>query len=206
MIGLIGKKIGMTQVFDEQGKLTPVTVLHFEPNVVVRQKNVEKDKYDAVVVGSVDKNESRATKPYKGQFPEGIQVKKHLEEFRDVEGEYKVGDSFGVELLEGLSYVDITGRTKGKGYQGVMRRHGFGGGRKTHGSKFHRANGSTGMAAAPSRVLKGTKMPGRMGFARHTTQNIRVVKVDTEKQIIMVRGAVPGVNNGIIVVRKAKKR
>jgi large subunit ribosomal protein L3 len=206
MIGLIGKKVGMTQVFDEQGVLTPVTVIQFEPNVVVRNRTEDKDGYDAVVLGSFDMKESRATKPYQGQFVDTITPKKILHEIRDFDKECNVGDTLGLELFEGISYVDISGQTKGKGYQGVMKRHGFGGGRKTHGSKFHRANGSTGMAAYPSKVMRGTKMAGRMGFERHTAQNLQVVKLDPEKNVLLVRGSVPGRRDGVVVVKRAKKK
>jgi large subunit ribosomal protein L3 len=127
-------------------------------------------------------------------------------EFREFDQECAVGDSLSVDMFTDVSYVDVVGESKGKGYQGVMKRHGFGGGRKTHGSKFHRANGSTGMAAWPSRVIKGTKMPGRMGGARTTVQNLRVVRVDAENQALLVRGAVPGKNNSYVVVSPAKKK
>ncbi len=206
MIGLIGKKAGMTQVFDEDGTLTPVTVIQIEPNVVVANRTVEKDGYDAVVLGSVEMKSSHVTKPYAGQFKEDIAPKKHVMEIRDFEKECNVGDSFGVEIIEGLTFVDVIGTSKGKGFQGVMKRHNFSGGRATHGSKFHRANGSTGMAAYPSKVIKGTKMAGRMGGERKTVQNLEVVRVDAEKNIVLVKGAVPGTKNSIVLVRKAKKK
>ena len=206
MLGLIGKKVGMTQVYDEQGEMTPVTVIKFEDNVVVGKRSVEKDGYEACVIGTVDKKAKKVKKPYGGQFPEGIEPKQFLYEMRDFEAESEIGNKYGVELFEELKFVDIIGTTKGKGYQGVMKRHGFGGGRKTHGSKFHRANGSTGMAAYPSRVIKGTKMPGRMGGERKTVQNLKIVRVDAEKQIILVKGAVPGTRDSVVLVRRAKKK
>jgi len=206
MIGLIGKKVGMTQVFDEQGVLTPVTVIKFDENTVIEERNTEKHGYNSVVLGAVDKKESRVTKPFAGQFAEGIKPKKCLVELRDFEKECKVGDTLGVELLEDLSFVDITGTSKGKGFQGVMKRHNFSGGRATHGSKFHRANGSTGMAATPSKTIKGLKMAGRMGGDQKTVQNLRVVAVDTESQVLLVKGAVPGTKDGFVVVKKAKKK
>ncbi|WP_028974530.1 50S ribosomal protein L3 [Spirochaeta cellobiosiphila] len=206
MIGLIGKKVGMTQVFDEQGVLTPVTVIKVEPNTVIEERNTEKHGYNSIVLGTVDKKESRITKPFAGQFTEGVKPKKCLVEMKDFEKECKVGDIFGVELLEDLSFVDITGQSKGKGFQGVMKRHGFSGGRATHGSKFHRANGSTGMAATPSKTIKGLKMAGRMGGDKKTVQNLRVVAVDTESQVLLVKGAVPGNKDGFVVVKKAKKK
>jgi large subunit ribosomal protein L3 len=206
MIGLIGRKIGMTQVFDEDGVLTPVTVVHFEPNVVVSERKAEKDGYDAVVIGSGEMKKSRVTKPYAGQFPEGVRPTKHVMELRDFDAEYAVGGSLGVELFDGHGYVDVVGTTKGKGYQGVMRRHGFHGGRKSHGSKFHRAPGSTGQAAWPSKVIKGRKMPGRMGAERRTVQNLRIVKIDPDKQVLLVGGTVPGARDSMVLVRDAKKR
>ncbi len=206
MIGLIGKKAGMTQVFDEQGILTPVTVIVVEPNVVVGSKTKEKDGYSAVVLGAVEMKPSRVKKPYGGQFKEGLSPKRHLVELRDFGKECNLGDSFGVEIFEDHPYVDVIGTSKGKGFQGVMKRHNFGGGRATHGSKFHRANGSTGMAAYPSKVIKGTKMAGRMGGERKTIQNLEVIKVDAQKNIVLVKGAVPGTKDSVVFVRNAKKR
>ncbi|MBI9108550.1 MAG: 50S ribosomal protein L3 [Spirochaetales bacterium] len=206
MLGLIGKKVGMTQVYDEQGVMTPVTVIKFEDNVIVGKRDVKKDGYEACVMGTVDKKSKQVKKPYAGQFPEGIEPKQFLYEMRDFDLEAEIGQKYGVELLDELKFVDVIGTTKGKGYQGVMKRHGFSGGRATHGSKFHRANGSTGMAAYPSRVIKGTKMAGRMGGERKTVQNLKVVRVDAEKQIILVKGAVPGTRNSVVLVRRAKKK
>jgi large subunit ribosomal protein L3 len=206
MIGLIGKKIGMTQVFDEKGVITPVTVIQIDENTVVAERSKDKHGYDAVVLGAGDMKERRATKPYKGQFPEGAKPKRILKEFREFDAEYTVGGSLGVELLGGLEYVDVQGVSKGKGYQGVMKRHGFGGGRKTHGSKFHRGLGSTGMAAWPSKVQKGTKMPGRMGADKVIVQNLRVVRVDADKKVILVKGAIPGPRGSSVIVREAKKK
>lgn len=206
MLGLIGKKVGMTQVFDETGVLTPVTVIKIEENTVVGERTVEKNGYSACILGAVEKKVKSATKPYIGQFPEGVTPKQYMVEIRNFDQDCAIGDVFGAEALEGLQYVDITGTTKGKGYQGVMKRHGFGGGRATHGSKFHRGLGGTGMAAWPSRVMKGTKMPGRMGGDKSTVQNLEVVKVDAEKQVVLVKGAVPGTKNGMVIVRKAKKK
>ncbi len=207
MLGLIGKKVGMTQVFDEWGVLTPVTVIQIEDNVVVGKKTEERDGYVSDVLGTVDlKKRRQLTKPYAGQFAEGITPKKHMKEFRDFDQETAVGDTFGVDLFEDISFVDVVGVSKGKGFQGAMKRHGFSGGRATHGSKFHRGLGGTGMAATPSRTFKGTKMAGRMGNEKTTVQNLRIVKVDSEKKIILVKGAVPGPNKGTVIVKKANKR
>lgn len=206
MLGLMAKKVGMTQVFDSEGNLTPVTVIRVDPNVVIAQKTEEKNGYAAVLLGVDDKKKSRVTKPYAGQFPENIAPKKRIREFRNFEREVAVGDSLGVELLGECRYVDVTGVSKGKGFQGVMKRWNFAGGRSTHGSKFHREPGSTGQCTSPGRSFKNIKMPGRMGRERVTVLNLKVVKVDVESRTIMVRGAVPGINKGTIVVRAAVKK
>lgn len=207
MLGLIGKKVGMTQMFNQFGELMPVTVIQIEPNVVVGERTPEKNGYSAVVLGAMSVKPNRVTSPVKGQFAKNnVDLKRHMIEMRDFEQECSVGDTLGVEIFENDAFVDVIGTSKGKGYQGVMKRHGFGGGRKTHGSKFHREGGSTGMAAYPARVIKGTKMPGRMGGARTTTQNLRIVRVDGDKQMIIVGGAVPGANDGMVIVRRSKKK
>ena len=206
MLGLIAKKVGMTQVFDEVGNLSPVTVMRVDPNVVIAQKTEEKDGYKAVVVGIDEKKKSQITKPYEGQFPENITPKKYIRELRDFEKEVAVGDSLGVEIIEGIRYVDVSGVSKGKGFQGVVKRYGFGGGRKTHGSKFHREPGSTGQSTYPHKTFKNRKLPGRMGRENVTVLSLRVVKIDKEKQLIMVKGAVPGINKGLLLVRAAVKK
>ena len=206
MLGLMARKVGMTQVFDETGSLVPVTVVRIEPNVVIAQKTEEKDGYKAVVLGVGELKKNKVSKPYGGQFPENISPMKTLREFRDFGKEVAPGDKLGVEIFEGIRYVDVTGVSKGKGFQGVVKRYGFSGGRKTHGSKFHREPGSTGQATYPHKSFKNVKLPGRMGRERVTTLSLRVVKVDTEKQLVLIRGAVPGVNKGLVVVRAAVKK
>ncbi|MEW5816803.1 MAG: 50S ribosomal protein L3 [Spirochaetota bacterium] len=206
MLGLIGKKVGMTQVFDDNGILTPVTVIKVEKNTVVAERTVGKNGYDAVVLGAFDIKKSRLKKPYAGQFKEGCVPRKWLVEMRGFGKECKIGDLLGPEILQGLLFVDVSAASKGKGFQGVIKRHGFSGGSKTHGSKFHRENGSTGMAAAPSKVMKGTKMPGRMGFVRTTVQNLQIIKIDEEKQVLMVKGAVPGRKDSMVLVKQAGKK
>ena len=207
MRGLIGKKVGMTQVFNDFGELMPVTVIRIEPNLVVEQRTPEANGYSAVVLGAGDAKPSRLTEPVLGQFKKNdLDPKRRLVEMRDFDRECAIGDTIGVELFENSAFVDVTGISKGKGYQGVMKRHGFGGGRKTHGSKFHRAPGSTGMAAYPAKVQKGTKMPGRMGGAQRTAQNLRIVRVDPERQMLLVNGAVPGARNGYVIVQTARKK
>ena len=206
MLGLMARKLGMTQVFDETGSLVPVTVIRIEPNVVIAQKTEDKDGYKAVLLGVDELKQSRASKPYLGQFPESISPKKTIREFRDFEKEVAPGDKLGVELFEGIRYVDVSGVSKGKGFAGVMRRWGFKGGRAAHGSKFHREPGSTGQSTYPHKTFKNVKLPGRMGREKVTVLSLRVVKVDAEKQVVLVRGAVPGVNKGLVVVRAAVKK
>ena len=206
MIGLIGTKIGMTQVFDDQGVLTPVTVIRVESNVVVGARTEERDGYSACILGSIDAKAQSVTKPYAGQFAEGITPKRCAVEFRDFDRNFEVGGTFDVDLFADYQFVDVIGTSKGKGFQGVMKRHGFSGGGESHGSKFHRGAGSTGMAAWPSKVHKGTKMAGRMGGARTTVQNLKIVDVDTENGLLLVGGAVPGRNNAVVLVRAAKKK
>jgi large subunit ribosomal protein L3 len=196
----------MTQVFDDAGRLVPVTVLRIDPNIVVAQKNEEKNGYAAVVLGLDDMKPGRVTKPYKGQFSEQITPKKHIKEFRDFDKEVAVGDALGAEVFEGCRYVDVIGVSKGKGFQGVVKRWGFRGGRHSHGSKFHREPGSTGQSTYPGRTFKNVKLPGRMGREQVTVLSLKVVKVDPEKQLLVIRGAVPGVYKGLVVVRAAVKK
>ena len=206
MKGLIAKKVGMTQVFDESGNLTPVTVIRVDPNTVVATKTKENCGYNAVVLGVDDLKASKVTKPYAGQFKEGVTPKRTLKEFRDFEGEVKVGDQIGVELFDKIRFLDVTATSKGKGFQGVMKRWGFHGGRKTHGSKFHREAGGTGACTTPGWTFKNVKMPGRMGTERVTVQNLKIVKIDPELKVIMVRGAVPGNKNCTLIVKNAVKK
>ena len=206
MLGLVARKVGMTQVFDDVGNMVPVTVIRVDPNIVIAQKTEEKDGYKAVLVGVDDMKKNRVTKPYAGQFPEDITPKKRLKEIRGFEKEVAVGDSLGVEVLEGVRYVDVSGISKGKGFQGVVKRYGFHGGPKSHGSKFRREPGSTGQNTYPHRTFKNRKLPGRMGRENVTVMSLRVVKLDPEKQLILVRGSVPGINKGLVLVRAAVKK
>lgn len=206
MLGLIGKKVGMTQVFDESGRLTPVTVIKIEDNVVIANRTEEKNGYVAAVLASGDKKKSRVIKPYAGQFKEICEPKKTVVEFRDFDNEVSVGEVLGVDLFKDVAFVDVTGTSKGKGYQGGMKRYGFGGGRATHGSKFHRDLGGTAMSSTPSHTFKGHKMAGHMGNERVTVQNLKVVAVDSEMQVLMVKGAIPGAADGTVIVKKAVKK
>jgi large subunit ribosomal protein L3 len=206
MKGLIAKKIGMTQVFDDEGNLVPVTVIHIEPNTVIARKTKDSSGYDAAVLGFGDLKKNHILKPYAGQFSEGIEPKKLLREFRDFDGEQAAGETIGIELFDGERYLDVTAISKGKGTQGVMKRYGFKGGRASHGSKFHREPGSTGQCTTPGHSFKNTQLPGRMGRERVTVQNLRVIKIDTELNVVMVRGAVPGSNGSTLIVKTAVKK
>ncbi|UQK59282.1 50S ribosomal protein L3 [Fenollaria massiliensis] len=208
MNGILAKKIGMTQVFEETGNLVPVTVLQAGPMVVVQKKTVETDGYNAIVVGFGEINEKNVNKPRKGQFKKAnASYKRYLREFKveDVE-KYNLGDEITVEIMDGVEFVDVIGTSKGKGTQGVIKRHGFGRGRESHGSKFHRMPGGMGAATWPGKVFKGHRMMGRMGNERVTVQNLKVVRVDKENGIILIKGAVPGPKKGLITVRKAIKK
>jgi len=205
MLGLIGRKVGMTQIFSEDGALLAVSLVRVPPNVVVTVRTGQRDGYEAIVLGAEPLKEKRTTKPYAGQFKQSGEPTRLLTEIRDWEGATEVGATVGVELLADVPFVDVSGTSKGKGFQGVIRRHGFGGGRKTHGSKFHRAPGSIGQSATPSKVVKGKKMPGRMGGQRTTTQNLPLLGFDPARQLLILGGAVPGPRDGIVVVTQATK-
>ena len=197
----------MTQLFDDDGKVTPVTVLEMGPCVVVQRKSMAKDGYDAVQVGLVDaKAAKRANKPMRGHHEKAsVPPTRLLREFALEEGDDpKPGDAVLVEMFEDVAKVDIVGTSKGKGFQGVMKRYGFSGGRATHGSMFHRAPGSIGQSASPSKVFKGMKMPGQMGNKRITVKNVKVVRIDNEKSLLLVKGAVPGSPGSSLMVRKSK--
>lgn len=205
MLGLIGKKVGMTEIFDKNGQLIPVTVVKVEDNVVLGEKTEDKNGYSAVLLGSVDAKEKQTTKPYKGQFKDS-KVKKFLHEFRNFEKEVKVGDTLGVDIFTDVPYVDVQGISKGKGFQGGMKRYGFKGGRATHGSKFHRDLGGTAMCSTPSRTYKGRKMAGHMGVDKTTILNLKLVKIDQENGLLLVKGAIPGAAKSTVLVKKAVKK
>lgn len=206
MLGLIGKKVGMTQVFDAQGKLIPVTVIKVEDNVVIANRTDDKNGYSAAVVATGEIKKSQTTKPYAGQFKDVCEPKKVVMEMRDFDNEVSVGDKLGVDLFKEVTYVDVTGVSKGKGYQGGMKRYGFGGGRKTHGSKFHRDLGGTAMSSTPAHTFKGHRMAGHMGNEQVTVQNLKLVAVDSEMQVLMVKGAIPGPTDSTVVIKKAVKK
>jgi large subunit ribosomal protein L3 len=205
--GLIGKKIGMTQLFEENGTVRPVTVLEAGPCVVVQRKTEEKDGYGAVQIGMVDpKAAKRANRPRRGHHEKaGVPPTRVLREFKvAADDELKPGDSILVDIFEGVGKVDVIGTSKGKGFQGVMKRHGFAGGKATHGSMHHRGPGSIGMAAYPAKVLRGMRGPGRMGNVRVTAKNLRVLRIDPEKNLMLVEGSVPGAPGSTLLIRKSK--
>ncbi|MCQ2077085.1 MAG: 50S ribosomal protein L3 [Bacteroidaceae bacterium] len=204
MPGLLGKKIGMTSVFSADGKNLPCTVIEVGPCVVTQIKTVEKDGYAAVQVGFQEAKEKNTTKPMKGHFAKaGTTPKRHLAEFT-YEEEHNLGDVITVELFNDASFVDVTGTSKGKGFQGVMKRHGFGGvGQTTHGQDDRaRKPGSIGACATPSRVFKNLRMGGQMGNVQVTTHNLQVIKVIPEHNLLLVKGSVPGSKGSIITVKK----
>lgn len=203
--GLIGQKIGMTRVFDESGQHVPVTVLRAGPCIVLQVKSEERDGYRAVQLGLIEDGykEHRLTKAAMGHLEaSGAPPIRMIREFPvDPDDEVSAGDKVTVEAFADVAKVDVTGTSKGRGFQGVMRRHGFGGGKATHGSMFHRAPGSIGAAAYPSRVTKGRKLPGQMGAKRNTQLSLRVVDVRPEDNLILVAGAVPGPPKGYVYIR-----
>lgn len=208
MPGILGRKLGMTQIFNDDGDVHPVTVIEAGPCLVVQRKVAGRDGYEAVQVGLVEERPlRRVSRPMSGHFQKAnVAPMRRLEEFAvGPDDELKAGDQIKVDIFEVDDYVDVAGASKGKGFQGVIRRHGFGGGRATHGSMFHRAPGSIGQASDPSRVFPGTRLPGRTGGGRITAKNLRVVKIDAEKNLLYVRGSVPGPNNGYVSVRRAKR-
>ncbi len=204
---ILAKKIGMTQIFGENGVVVPVTVLEAGPCVVTQVKTMENDGYKAVQIGFGDIREKLVTKPEQGHFAKaGTPNKRFVREFKLDDAEaYEVGQEVKVDVFTAGDVIDVTGTSKGKGFQGAIKRHGFSRGPMTHGSKYHRHAGSNGAASSPSRVFKGKKMPGRMGAERVTVQNLEVVSVDAENNLLLVKGAVPGPRKSLVMVRDAVK-
>lgn len=206
-VGILGRKIGMTRFFSESGEAFPVTVIEAGPCPIVQIKTKARDGYDAIQIGFGQKKENSVNNPARGHFKKAnVQPLKILREIRTDEVEkYKVGDNITLEEFSKIRLVDITGISKGKGFAGVVKRHHFHGGDATHGAETHRAPGSIGASSFPSRVVKGLRMAGRMGGERVTIQNLKVVKVDTERNILIVKGSIPGPKNCILMIRKAIK-
>ncbi|MCG8501894.1 MAG: 50S ribosomal protein L3 [Firmicutes bacterium] len=204
---ILGKKIGMTQLFTEEGLVIPVTVIEAGPCSVVQKKTDENDGYSAIQLGFVDKKEKRVTKPLKGHFDKAkVAYKRFLKEFRlDNADALNVGDEVKADTFAEGDKIDVTGTSKGKGFQGVIKRWGAHRGPMTHGSKYHRRVGSMGGSSNPSKVFKGKKLPGHMGVQKVTIQNLDVVRVDAEKNLLLVRGAVPGPKGGLLVIKDTVK-
>ncbi len=205
MRGLIGKKIGMTQVFGEQGTMIPVTVVEAGPCVVTQVKTEENDGYSSVQLGFGERKEKHTNKPRKGLFEKAkTSPKRLLSEFEPIQGfDYQVGQEFGASIFKEGDMVNITGTSKGKGFAGVIKRHGFSRGPVTHGQKeYLRAPGSIGQASDPSRVFKGMRMAGHKGVEKVTVKNLEIVGIDNEKNQLMIKGSVPGVNNSFVVIKK----
>jgi large subunit ribosomal protein L3 len=206
---ILGRKLGMTQIFTEEGQVVPVTVIESGNNVVIQNKTTESDGYNAVQLGFGEIKEKHLTKPLKGRFEKaGVEPVKYIREMRlAAPSEYKVGDKIGVDIFEAGQLVDVTGISKGKGFAGTVKRHGFARGPMGHGSKSHREPGSTGamISGHGGRVLKGKKLPGHMGNERVTVQRLTLVKVDTDRNLLLIKGAVPGPKKGLLMIKETVK-
>lgn len=204
--GIIGKKLGMTQIFGEDGAAVGVTAIEVEPSVVVQVKTKAKEGYDAIQLGYGRKKQKNVTKPLQGHFNKANKgFFRKLKEFKTDGEVYEVGQEITADIFTAGDFVDVIGTSKGKGFAGVIKRHGFGGGRATHGSMFHRAPGSIGASADPSRVFKGTKMAGHMGAVRKTIQNLQVWQVRADRNLILLKGSIPGCKNDFVLIKQAKK-
>ncbi len=204
---ILARKLGMTQIFDEVGRLIPVTVVEAGPNAVVQKKTVENDGYSAVQVGFIDLADKKTNKPRKGHFSKaGVAPKKYLKEFRlDSTDGLNVGDEIKADVFADGDKIDVTGVTKGKGFAGTVKRWGTHRGPMTHGSGYHRGPGSMGACSSPGRVMKGKKLPGHLGVEKVTIQNLTIIKVDADKNLILVRGGVPGPKNGLLIIKNTVK-
>ena len=204
---ILGLKVGMTQIFDKAGKAVPVTVIAANPNIVVQKKTVENDGYSAIQVGFDDKAEKRVTKPVKGHFAKAkVATKRYLREFRlEDAAAYEVGQEIKADVFKEGEKVDVSGVSKGKGYAGSIKRHNFHRGPMGHGSKYHRQSGSMGASSDPSRTIPGKKLPGHMGAENTTVQNLEVVRIDLDKNVILVRGAVPGIRGSLVMIKNTVK-
>ena len=206
MKGILGKKLGMTQIFTEEGIVVPVTVVEAGPNVVTQVKTVEKDGYNAIQVGFEDAKEKSLNKPQKGHLAAANVLKKHLKEFRvDAVEEFTVGQEIKADLFAAGEKIDVTGTSKGKGFQGPIKRHGQSRGPESHGSRYHRRSGSMGACSYPGRVFKNKKLAGHMGSVKVTVQNLEVVRVDADKNFILVKGAIPGAKGSVVTLKEAVK-
>jgi large subunit ribosomal protein L3 len=204
---ILGKKLGMSQVFDENGNLIPVTVIQAGPCSVVQKKTVENDGYESIQIGFSDIREKLVNKPIKGHYDKaGVSYKRYLREFRlDDASTYNVGDEIKADVFEKNEKIDVTGISKGKGFQGVIKRHGQHRGPMAHGSNYHRRPGSMGGSSNPSKVFKGKKLPGHMGVDKVTVQNLTVVDIDAEKSLLLIKGAIPGPKGGLVIIKDSIK-
>ncbi|CEP50313.1 50S ribosomal protein L3 [[Clostridium] sordellii] len=206
MKGILGKKLGMTQIFTESGNVVPVTVVEAGPVVVTQIKTTEKEGYNAVQVGFQDAKEKSLNKPQKGHLAAANVLKKHLKEFRmDSVEEFTVGQEIKADIFAAGEIIDVTGTSKGKGFQGPIKRHGQSRGPESHGSRYHRRPGSMGACSFPGRVFKNKKLAGHMGSVTVTVQNLEVVRVDAEKNLILVKGAIPGAKGSVVTIKEAVK-
>lgn len=207
-LGILGKKLGMTQVFGEDSSCTPVTAIEAGPCLVVQKKSKEKEGYGAVQLGFGQIREKLVKKPKLGHFKKSdLPLKRFLREFRcDEVSSFEIGQEIKIDIFKEGDYVDVSGTSKGKGFAGVVQRWHFKGGKASHGSMFHRAPGSIGASSDPSRVFKGARLPGRMGGKRQTIQNLKVIKSDPKNNLLLIEGAVPGANGGLLIIRKAVKK
>jgi large subunit ribosomal protein L3 len=205
--GIIGKKLGMTQVFADDGAAVGVTAVEVEPSVIVQVKTKDKDGYDAIQLGYGRKKQKNVVKPLQGHFSKANKGCFYLlKEFHAESGKHEIGQEIAADIFKAGDYVDVVGTSKGKGFAGVVKRHGFRGGRASHGSMFHRAPGSIGASADPSRVFKGTKLPGHMGNVRKTVQNLQIWQVRPDRNLLLLRGSVPGSKNGFVLIKQARKK
>ena len=205
MKGILGRKVGMTQVFTKDGKLIPVTVVSVEPNVVMQVKTVDSDGYNAIQLGAIDKKEKNASRASVGHAKKANTTpKRFVKEIRDFDGEYNVGDQISADVFAVGEIVDVTGTSKGKGFAGTIKRHGQSRGPMAHGSHYHRGPGSLG-TMLPKRVLKGKNLPGHMGHETVTVQNLEIIEVNTQENYILVSGNVPGAKNGLVLIKSAVK-
>lgn len=204
MKGILGKKIGMTQIFDEEGVVTPVTVVEAGPLKVIQKKTIENDGYNAIQIGFEDKKEHRVNMPTKGHFDKaGVEYKKHISEFKvDNIDEFEIGQEIRVDIFEQGDKIDVIGTSKGKGTQGMIKRHNHSRGRVSHGSRHHRTPGARSAASSPGRVHKGDKGYGRMGNERVTVQNLEIVRVDLDRNLLLIKGAVPGPKGGLLTIKE----
>ncbi|MTI70814.1 MAG: 50S ribosomal protein L3 [Firmicutes bacterium] len=208
MKGILGKKIGMTQIFKEDGTVIPVTVVKAGPTSVVQKKVEEKEGYNAIQIGFEDVKESKLNKPMKGHYEKaGIDYKKYVREFIvENADDYEIGQEIKADVFEEGEKVDVTGVSKGKGFQGNIKRHNQSRGPETHGSHYHRRVGSMGASASPSRVFKGKNLPGHMGHEKVTVQNLEVAKIDVDKNLLLIKGAVPGPKGGLLTIKETVRK